>query len=294
MNDREIKINHFETIMELKGAEELKETVKRMSVFLNNKKTYSIKNIKIPNFLWAVKRGGGVTTMLNAFTEYLYSMEAIEFTGTAKYIEFNLEYIAPVDYFFELSRLDKTIADFAGYTPFYKGIICIDIDNWIERLGEDHFTKTLHYIASNNDKLLAVFCIHTDKKRIFEVVDSFLSSYLPIQSLTLRFPNADELVELLESWYIQECFSFTENARVLLRETIVELAAEKNFNGFKTILQLAHNILWQVMTTELSNDKNISAEMLLRFGYGKDSTYVKRAKTRLNTTGTIGFVERSI
>jgi hypothetical protein len=294
MNDQKITVNHFETIMELKGADELKETVKRMNVFLNNKKLYSVKNIKIPNFLWAVKRGGGVTTMLNAFAEYLYSMEAIEFAGTVKYIEFDLEYIAPGEFFSELSRLDKTIADSTGYTPFYKGIVCIDIDAWIEHLGEDYFTKILRYIASNNDKLLAVFCIHTDKKSSFEVVDSFLSSCLQIQSLMLRFPNADELVELLESWYRQEDFSFTESARVLLHETIVELASEKKFNGFKTISQLAHDILWQVMTTELSDGKNISAEMLLRFGYGKDSTYIKRARTKLNAIKTIGFVERSV
>jgi hypothetical protein len=294
MNDQKNKMNHLETIMELKGADELKETVKRINVLLNNKKVYSVKNIKIPNFLWAAKRGGGVTTMLNAFAEYLYSMEAIEFAGTAKYIEFNLEYTAPGESFLELSRLDKTIADFAGYTPFYKGIVCIGIDGWIERLCEDYFTKILHYIASNNDKLLAVFCIHTERKNSFEVVDSFLSSYLRIQSLMLRFPSADELVALLESWFIQECFSFTEDARLLLHETIVELASGKDFNGFKTILQLAHNILWQVMTTELRDGKNISAEMLIRFGYGRDSTYIKRTRTRLNTTRTIGFGERSI
>jgi hypothetical protein len=294
MLDQKIDPARFKTIMELIGADELKETVKHMDIFLNNKKSFATRNIKMPNFLWAVKRGGGLTTMLNAFTEYLYSIKAIEFSGTVKCIEFNLDYIAPAEFFLELSRLDKTIADFAGYTPCYKGIICIDIDNWIERLEEDHFTKLLNYVASNNDKLLVIFCIHTDRKNVLEAVDSFLSSYLRIQSLTLRFPNADELVKLLASWYKQECFSFTKKAKVLLRETIVELAAEKNFNGFKTIAQLAHDILWQIMTSESSNDKNISAEMLLRFGYGKDSTYVKRAKTRLNTIRTIGFVGRTI
>jgi len=277
-------------IMELKGADELKEAVKRLQVFLKNKESNSLSDVTLPNYLWVAKRGGGITTLVNAFTDYLYAAKAIEFCGTAKSFEFKLDYIAPETYFSELSRFYNMISNLAGHNRFYKGIICINIDEWLEHISEGHFAKFLNYIANNNDKILTVFCIHTDARNVIESVESFISSYIRLETLTLQFPDSKELVEFMESQYMQKKgFSLLECAKKLLGETIVEIATGKQFNGFKSIIQLADDILYKIHTMDLGNNKSISAEMLSC--YSKDSNYVQRVKARIGTNKIIGFTD---
>ena len=283
--------NCFDSIMKLAGADEFKDTIKRLHIFLKNKEAYSLDDITLPNYLLIAKRGGGVTTLLNAFAEYLYAARAIEFCGTVKFFEFELGYVHPDAIFSELTRLDNTISSFAGHNRFFKGMICVNIEEWIEHTGDDHFIKLLNYISSNNDRLMIIFCIHNDSRNIVEAVESALSSHIRLESISLRFPGSNELVEFVESRYLKgKGLSFEKNAKEKLRETIEEIAAEKQFNGFKSILRLADDIMYSVFTADTKIKKTISADMLS--GYGKNSNYVKRAKAQKNAKKTIGFVER--
>ena len=95
MNKKECTDRSFERIMQLQGVEELKDIVVRLQKFQQNKVRYNIADARPPNFLWLVKRGGGITTCLNAFSEYLYAAKIIEFTGIIKYFEFTPSYTAP-------------------------------------------------------------------------------------------------------------------------------------------------------------------------------------------------------
>jgi len=193
-----------------------------------------------------------------------------------------------------LTRLNSMISSFAGHNRFYRGVISININEWIDHTGEDHFTKFLNFIASNNDKWLVVFNISTENKKSIENVETTLSSYLRIETLRLRFPEKAELVELMESQYMQDKeISFIECAKILVSEAIDEISAGKQFNGFKSIIQLTNDILFHIYSTNEGNKKNISAEMISCFS--KDSCYIKRAKSCIETNKTIGFLnERSI
>jgi len=293
VNRRETMEKCFDSIMELKGADEFKAMVKRLDIFLKNKEAYSLTDVSLPNYLWVARRGGGISTLVKTFAEYLYAARAIEFCGTVKSFEFKLDYIAPETFFSELTRLDNTISGFAGHNRFYKGVSCINIDEWLEHTNEDHFTKLLNYISSNSEKLLVIFCILNDDKNVIGAVESALSSHIRFESLSLRFPDSNELVELVESRHIQDKgFTLTRSAKTLLRETIEEIAAGKNFNGFKSISQLANDILYNILTTDFGDSKHISADMLSCCG--KDSNYVKRARSQIGVKKVIGFLERSM
>jgi hypothetical protein len=287
MNKLEIIEKRFDAIMELKGAEELKKECIRLETFLKNKATHFLTDLTPPNYLWIIKRGGGNTTWLKEFAEFLYSKKAIEFCGIELFIEFKLEYNSPNAFFSELTRLDKTIAAFAGHNRYYKGLICINIDDWLAHTTEEHFIKLLEYLSSNNSRLLVIFCIQTEDKNFIKSVESALSSHMRLVSLSLRFPDAKELVELVESRYIQKTgFSFTESAKKSFQDTIKELITCKNFNGFKSVFQLADAVLYDILASDLREKKQISAEMLSN--YSKDSDYVKLLKNKIDTK-TIGF-----
>ena len=276
MSPKEITSKTFDAIMQLQGVDELKEVVRRLQKFQENRDRYSIADATLPNYLWLARRGGGVSTCLNAFSEYLYADRIIEFTGIIKYVEFIPAYIDPKNYFSELTRLNNTLTEIAGHHRYFKGIVCIIIDDWLEHLHETNFKNILDFIDNINDRILAIFCAHTNDKRIIENIESAIISYMRSETVTLRFPDTNELIEFIEAKYLKKHNFFLANdAKSLLAESVNETVAGKYFNGFKTINQLANDIIHSLLSTDL-NSNEISAGML--GGFAKDSAYIKRIK----------------
>jgi hypothetical protein len=277
----------YDAIMELHGADAFKAMVRRLRMFQQNKEKYSVTGVTLPNYLWIAKRGGGISTRVSALAEYLYNAKIIEFTGIVRYFEFKLAYIHPDDFFSELTRLNNTISDIAGHHRYFRGLACINIDEWVQHTNEEHFHKVLEYIASKNDKVLAIFYVHTDSQRVVESIESSLSSHIRFESLWLSFPDADELTEFIESKYFrQRGFYLADDARALLKDSISAVSTGKNFNGFVTVKQFANDVVYGLLSSDMGGYE-ISAEMLAEFD--KDSAYVKRLKAFVSVNTAIGF-----
>jgi len=277
---------HFDAIMQLQGVEELKQLVGRLQKFQENRERYSVSDARLPNYLWLAKRGGGVTTCLNAFAEYLYAAKAIEFAGIVKYFEFIPVYISPGAYLSGLTRFNNILTEIAGHNRHFKGIACIVIDDWLEHTNESHFKKILDFVEHIQDKIMTIFCAHTSNRRFIENVESAITSYMRCETVTLRFPDTDELIGYIETKYLgKHGFAFAENAKSLLAESVAEMAKSQNFYGFKTISQLAGDIIYGLLASDVEGSE-ITADMLV--GFAKNSTYIKRMKTS-NHGRTMGF-----
>ena len=287
MNRQENANKYFNAIMELQGIDELKAMIERLRVFQQNREKYSVPDVTLPNYLWTAKRGGGISTCIKMFAEYLYNAKIIEFSGIVKYFEYKIAYIAPDSFFSELTRLNNTIAEIAGHHRYFRGLACINIDDWVEHTNENYFYKFLDYIASKNDKILTILYVHPGNKRVVESIESSLSSRIRFESISLRFPTAGELIDFIEFRYFkQRGFNLTNDAKSLLICSIEEIINSKHFNGFTTIKQLANDILYSLLTSDIGGYE-ISADMLS--GFNKDSAYVKRIKTFIVANTVLGF-----
>ena len=287
MNRQEAADKWYDTIFQLYGADEFKEKVRRLRVFQHNKVKYSASGIRIPNYFWIARRGGGISTCINAFAEYLYAENIIEFNGIVKYFEFKLGYMGPGDFFSELTRLHNTISEIAGHHRYFKGLACIHIDEWQDHINEDNFYKVLDYLAIKNDTVKTIFCIDSDDNRVIEKIESSISSRLRIERVTFRFPEICELVSFIETKYFQrQGFSLTEDARGLLGESIGAISTGKNFNGFVTVKHLAKDVLYHLLMSEVKS-RSISADMLGSFA--KDSAHINKLKSFVGTKSVIGF-----
>jgi len=277
----------FEAIMSIHGEDDYKAMAKRLRKFQQNSEKFAVSGVTLPNYLWIAKRGGGVSTRVNALAEYLYEAQLVAFSGKFKFFEFRLGYDRPNEAFSELTRLNNVILEVAGRHRYFRGIACINIDEWLEHTDEPHFSTFLDFLAANNDKVMVVFNIHTTNKRIIESAESVISSYLRLETVRLKFPRTAVLLEIIEQKYIaQHGFSFTEDAKQLLSESIREISNGKHFHGFITIRQLANDILYSILTSDLKGVM-ISADMLSEFA--KNSAYVKRIKAFVGVPNVIGF-----
>jgi len=295
MNNIEQTQTSLQAITNLYAVEEFKQTVNALEIFRKNKEQSGVKEVTLPNYLWVFQRGGGVSTCVNAFAEYLYDAKLMEFKGNIKYFEFIPDNIPDAMTSPEITELNDIISDNAGNYLHYKGIACIIIDNWIGKTQDPHFQKILDYLENKNDKILSIFCVHSkDDKQIAEI-ESSISSYLRFETIRFRFPNAQELIEFIEKKYLHNNqFTLAKDAKKLLTETIDDILTSKNFNGFVTIKQLGNDILFKVLASPAykKNEQQkagfqITADMLSDFH--KNSAYIKSLKKIGKSKKTIGF-----
>ena len=287
MNRHEQAEKSFKEIHSLIGMDELKLKVEHLRRFKENSDKHAITDVTLPNYLWVAKRGGGVTTSVSVLAEYLFHEKIIDFTGDVKFLEFKLSYNPNDEMFYELTRLNNTISEIAGHHRYFRGILCLNIDEWVSHTKDPNFYKLLDFISNKNDKILAILYVHNQDKKVIENLESDLSAHIRFESLWLRFPNTDELLELIDTKYFKrDGFYLSSDAKNILRESIEEIVKGKNFNGFHTIRQLASDIIYGLLTADMK-DFEISAEELSTFN--KDSAYVKRIKAFVGNTKMMGF-----
>jgi hypothetical protein len=262
-------------VAQLKGVDEFKEMLQRLETLRLKKEENATLDIKLPNQLWIARRGGGISTCVNILAEYLHESKLMNFTGNVKCLDFTPNYVPSQHPFREDTKLQSAITHAAGFNRYFRGVVSIELNSWINHTDEQHFNTFLEYIKSINDKILVIFYIHTNEEKNVETVESALCSSLLCETIYLSFPNADDLVELIDSSLLQSCnLQLADDAKMLIKSSIETMKTGNHFNGFKTIKQMVDNIAYKHGTTSSTKDTTITAKMISEFS--NDSKYIKR------------------
>lgn len=282
----------YSEIMSLKEAEEFKRVIRRWHVLSENMRTKPMNApIILPDMLWVAQSGVGKTNLLKLMAEYLSSQNNLmEFYGDVKFFEFLLNYCPPNEYFSELQRLIDEIDNAAGFRNEFKGIVHIDINEWIDHFEEKHFISLMEYLSSNSDKWLIVLSVYSDKKDKIHNLNAFLSMYLRIEKITLSFPKTEDLFEFIEDMLNQYGLTLKDDAKKLLFDTIEKLRNNKYFDGFKSIIMLCQDIVYDVFSNENVDELSLDANTLSKFS--ADSDYIKNMVANIERVNRIGLVNK--
>ena len=280
----------YNAIMDLKEADEFKHVIKRWHILSENMRIKPVNTpIILPDMLWVAKSGVGKTNLLKLMAEYLSSQKNLmEFYGDVKYLEFLLNYCQPGEYFSELQRLIDEINNAAGFRNEFKGIVFIDINEWLDHFEEKHFVSLMEYLSSNSDKWLIVLSAYSDKNEKIHNLNAFLSMYLRIEKITLTFPKTEDLFDGIENMLNQYGLTLEEDAEKLLFNTIEKLRSNKYFDGFKTINMLCQDIVYDVFSHENIEKLSLNVDMLSKFS--ADGEYVKKMVLNIERVNRIGLV----
>lgn len=280
----------YNKLMAVKGAEELRNVVNRWETLSENLASKPVHTpIILPDMLWIAKSGVGVTNLLKLISEYLFTKHNLmEFYGDVKFFEFLLEYCRPEAQFTELQRLMDEVDNAKGFRSEFKGIIHIDINQWLEHYEERHFVSFMEYLSSNSDEWLVVLSIDSDKEDKIHNLNAFLSMYLRVEKVEIILPQTEDLLDHVEARLGKYHLSLESDARELLYQTIGELRKNKYFDGFKSINMLCQDIIYAVFSRDKIHTESLSADMLGDFS--KDSDYVKRMVANIEKVRKIGFI----
>jgi len=280
---------YYDKIMDLKEAEELKKVIAKWQTLSENIKQYPTDApIILPDMLWVAKSGVGKTHLLRLISEYLDAQgNLMSFYGDVKFFEFILNYCSPDMHFTELERLIEEVKYAAGFRSEFKGIMRIDIDDWLTHFEEKHFISFMEYLSSNSDKWLIILSVSSDEEEKIHNLESFLSMYLRIEKITLSLPKTENLFEYIKRNLGAYGISLAEDAVELLYKTIEELRKNKYFDGFKSIKLMCQDIVYETYSKEYVENKVLCADDLKEFSAG--SEYVKKTLKKIQKVNEIGF-----
>lgn len=278
----------YDAIMALSGAEELQALIRKWETLSENLSTRNIgAPILLPDLLMYTRRGYGNTTLLRLMANYLESKKNLmDFFGDVKFMEFMLNYCPPEEPFTELYRLIEEIRDAAGFRSGFRGIVRININEWVGHHEEKHFLDFLEYMSSNSQDWLNVITISREPDEKTREIEALLSMYLRIEVVVLHIPETDVILDRISGWLAEYGLTVDMSGREVLRGSVDKLRENKHFDGMHTIRLLCSDIVYNYYSNA-ANESTVLSEASLR-SFAADSEYINRTILKIERQ-RVGF-----
>lgn len=280
----------FDAIMEMHGAEEFKNLIRKWERLSSNTRKFPVDlPLLLPDIILQASSGSGVTYLLQKLSDYLSVKEnLISFYGDYKFFEFVLGYSSENEPFREIDRFNECVSLAAGFRNEFRGIIRIDIDEFMGHQDEKYFRSFLEHLASNSDKWLIILTYAGGSEQDMKAMDVTIRSYMRVEKIRLEMPTSEEFTGYLEEIFGKCGLCIADDGKVLLAETVEKLRENKDFDGFKTVRILGMGILYELLSGEGDFSECLTADTLRAFSAGGE--YISKFIINLAKPRQIGFI----
>ncbi len=279
---------NYNAIMELLGVDCFKALVKKWEVLSGNLCQSGAPGTILPDLLWVMNSGVGQTNLLHLLAEYVYSKgNLVDFYGNVKFFEFLLNYAHPDQEFRELQRLVDEAQNAAGFRSQFRGVVCVDIHEWLDHYREKHFISFLELLASHCEDWLIVLTVQEAEESKIGALYAHLSMFLRVERLDLKLPENPELLEYVERKLAGQGLYLQEQDKALLLQTVEKLRGNRLFDGFKTLDMLCQDIAYEHFCIPGTGKGAVPGSVLEKFS--ADSLYVTKQVNRYKKVYRIGF-----
>lgn len=265
---------YYDEIMALNGMDSFKELINRWERFSDNIEKFNAKKgLVIPDLLWISDNGIDRAGLLRLLTSYLeQSGNLIDFYGNVKCFEQYLEYVPGKENFHEIEKLVEKIRDAAGFRSEYKGLLSLDLTEWVGHFHEENFINILKFLATVDDDIMFIFNIHNyDQKSVQQLLE-LLVLFFRMEIVEMKLPNSEELATYVKNEIAGYGLNLEVDAEALVVGTVEKLRADKYFAGYDMLDRLAEDIVYSVYTSTPPYDGKVTAGMISAFA--PDGIYV--------------------
>ncbi len=275
------------------NSKDINAVAERWNILSNNlKKGRTGLPVILPDMLWSVRSGAGKTHLLELISEYLFIQENLmEFEGDVKFFEFLVDYTPHGEDFTELCRLIDEINSAAGFRNAYKGIISVDISEWVGHIYEKNFLTLLEFLSAGSDSWLIIFTVPAAKENEIIELERLLSMFFRMEKVTLELPATGELYNFFLNLLGAYGIKVSKESEKILRESIDILRENEFFDGYKTVKIFCQDMIYRLFTSgnasgnEMSD--TINADLAAQFS--AESSYIKRTLHKIQSKNTLGF-----
>ncbi len=265
---------YYDQIMSLKGLSSFKELIERWERFSENITRYQAKQtLVLPDLVWVSDNGIDKTGLLSLLTNYLDEAEnMVEFYGNVKYFEYYLEYVPDKTNFHEIQKLAEKIRDAAGFRSEYKGLLSIELGEWVGHFHEENFINLLKFLATMDNDIMFIFNIHNYDPEAVEQLMKILVLFFRIEVIEMSLPDSEELGVYIKNDIQEYGLNLDPEAEAMVIATVNKLREDQYFAGYQMLDRLAADIVYSVYTSTPPYDGIVTKGMISAFA--PDGMYV--------------------
>ncbi|MDO5411185.1 MAG: hypothetical protein Q4F21_12175 [Lachnospiraceae bacterium] len=269
---------YYQQIMSCWGMEQIKSIVRKWELLRTNVGSFPADEpVLLPEYLWFSRSGTGKSEMLQLLAGYLDAAQIMPFNGMEKVIEFTLEYCEENEPFTELENLIKYLSASSGYHNEFKGILAVNLDNWLPHLDNPHFIEFLEFLSEHNRSLLLILIAWPDENYM-DKLEKMLSVYLRIHTVMIEMPKAQEMFDFIEVKLERYHCRLSEEAGSILLKTLAVLRDLEGFDGYKTLEFMVQEIVYNYYCGNEVASHVIGPEVLEEFR--ADGRFISQYKKR--------------
>lgn len=242
---------YYDQIMALNGMGQFKDVMERWQRFSENSYKFQAKpGLVLPDLLWVSDNGIDRTGLLKLLTNYLdVAGNLLDFYGNVKYFEYYLEYNSDANNSFEIAKIAEKIRDAAGFRSEYRGLLSIDLNEWIGHFHEDNFIDVLKFLSTMEDDILFIFNIHNYDKAEVEKLMQVLILFFRLEVIEMNLPDSEELGQYIKKEIQEYGLNLDPEAEDMVISTVNRLREDKYFAGYQMLDRLAGDIVYSVYTS---------------------------------------------
>lgn len=265
---------YYDQIMSLKGLSGFKEVIERWERFSENITRYQAKQtLVLPDLVWISDNGIDKTGLLSLLTNYLDEADnMVEFYGNVKYFEYYLEYVPDKTNFHEIQKLAEKIRDAAGFRSEYKGLLSIELGEWVGHFHEENFINLLKFLATMDNDIMFIFNIHNYDPEAVEQLMKILVLFFRIEVIEMSLPDSEELGAYIKNDIQEYGLNLDPEAEAMVIATVNKLREDQYFAGYQMLDRLAADIVYSVYTSTPPYDGIVTKGMISAFA--PDGMYV--------------------
>ena len=217
-------------------------------------KTNVLKNFV---YLISINRGNGLSTILQLMANTLKKSGFVAFSGQRAVVEWKLTYCPDPDKFPSFEGLLKTIERASNNGEAFKGIVSLDVEEWLDYLSDKRFDLLIDFVWNCKNDIVFVFTIpYVDKTvldRLYDKLDDIISTRV------MKFipPSCEQYFEFFKKIFCQYDMAVEEEA---YNSFVMKITSEKNdgkFYGFNTVRKIANELLYGIISEAAKNDKEL-------------------------------------
>lgn len=265
---------YYNEIMSLNGLNNFKDVIERWQRFSDNITRFHAKSgLVLPDLLWISDNGIDRSGLLKLLTNYLDTAEnLVSFYGTVKYFEYYLEYVPDKNNFHEIAKIAEKIRDAAGFRSEYKGLLSIELDEWVGHFHEENFINTMKYLASMEDDIMFIFNIHNYDQEAVNDLMGLLVLFFRLEAIEMNLPDSEELATYMKHEIQEYGLNLDADAEEMIIASVNRLREDQYFAGYQMLDRLAEDVVYSVYTSTPPYDGIVTKGMITAFA--PDGIYV--------------------
>jgi hypothetical protein len=265
---------YYKEIMSLKGMNDFKDVIEQWHRLSENMRKFNAKKAPtLPNLLWASDNGMDLEDITNLLTGFVYEEQnLLDFYGAVQDLDYFMEYVPNGEEFHEIDKIAEKIRGAAGFRSEYRGIMAIDVSEWIEHFQEENFIEVLKYLQSISSDILYIFQIPNFNPQAVEQLTQILALFFHIQPIEMKLPEAAELAEYTKDLLLQYGLTLDTEAEQMLTNSVARLKEDQYFAGYTLLDRMASDIAYSIFTSTPPYDGLVTKGMITAFA--PDGIYV--------------------